>query len=179
MKNKLAENMLRFGVKNLQESDIKKIEEAVLNEVNINGVEYKYPFKDETQLGSYQSLMKVNPTLAMKSVGIGNYDPAASDFPTAIGAINEVLVPYVAKAGILPGALPAAKAMQLILQNAPSTMDEASKRAVQNVLKLPQFNKWYTSEWVPKWKATYIKFFGQIPTTTAPQNPQVPGTAQQ
>jgi hypothetical protein len=32
MKNKLAENMLRFGVKNLQESDIKKIEEVVLTE---------------------------------------------------------------------------------------------------------------------------------------------------
>jgi hypothetical protein len=32
MKNKLAENMLRFGVKNLKESDIKKIEESVLNE---------------------------------------------------------------------------------------------------------------------------------------------------
>jgi len=32
MKNTLAENMLRFGVKNLKESDIKKIEESVLNE---------------------------------------------------------------------------------------------------------------------------------------------------
>lgn len=32
MKNTLAENMIRFGVKNLQKSDIKKIEEAVLNE---------------------------------------------------------------------------------------------------------------------------------------------------
>ena len=32
MKNTLAENMLRFGVKNLQESDIKKIEESTLDE---------------------------------------------------------------------------------------------------------------------------------------------------
>ena len=33
MKNTLAENMLRFGVKNLSESDVKKIEESTLNEV--------------------------------------------------------------------------------------------------------------------------------------------------
>jgi hypothetical protein len=32
MKNTLAENMLRFGVKNLKESDVKKIEEALLIE---------------------------------------------------------------------------------------------------------------------------------------------------
>ena len=32
MKNTLAENMLRFGVKNLQESDIKKIKKSSLNE---------------------------------------------------------------------------------------------------------------------------------------------------
>jgi len=32
MKNTLAENMLRFGVKNLQESDLKKISESLLTE---------------------------------------------------------------------------------------------------------------------------------------------------
>lgn len=32
MKNTLAENMLRFGVKNLSESDITKIEESIINE---------------------------------------------------------------------------------------------------------------------------------------------------
>jgi hypothetical protein len=32
MKNKLAENMLRFGVKNLKAEDVKKIEESVLTE---------------------------------------------------------------------------------------------------------------------------------------------------
>jgi hypothetical protein len=34
MKNTLAENMLRFGVKNLKESDVKRIEESVLTEDN-------------------------------------------------------------------------------------------------------------------------------------------------
>jgi len=37
LENKLAENMLRFGVKNLKAEDVKKIEESVLNEA----------FKDE------------------------------------------------------------------------------------------------------------------------------------
>jgi hypothetical protein len=36
MKNTLAENMLRFGVKNLSESDIKKIEESLLTEGEID-----------------------------------------------------------------------------------------------------------------------------------------------
>ena len=35
MKNKLAENMLRFGVKNLSESNIKNINEALLTEATI------------------------------------------------------------------------------------------------------------------------------------------------
>ena len=47
MKNILAENMLRFGVKNLHKSDIKNIEKAMVNEdVVINGTTYKFPFKD-------------------------------------------------------------------------------------------------------------------------------------
>ena len=36
MKNTLAENMLRFGVKNLSESDVKKIEESLLTEGEID-----------------------------------------------------------------------------------------------------------------------------------------------
>jgi len=43
MKNILAENMLRFGVKNLQESDIKKIEESSLNEVFSGTFEQAFP----------------------------------------------------------------------------------------------------------------------------------------
>jgi hypothetical protein len=36
MKNILAENMLRFGVKNLKESDVKRIEESLLTEAEID-----------------------------------------------------------------------------------------------------------------------------------------------
>lgn len=36
MKNTLAENMLRFGVKNLKESDLKKIQKTILTEATVN-----------------------------------------------------------------------------------------------------------------------------------------------
>lgn len=55
MKNILAENMLRFGVKNLKESDIKKIEES-LNEAPAQG------FQPFAALGT--------PTLTFKSEAI-------------------------------------------------------------------------------------------------------------
>jgi len=48
MKNILAENMLRFGVKNLSESDVKNIEESVLTEAftDSNGIVWPH-FKDQ------------------------------------------------------------------------------------------------------------------------------------
>jgi hypothetical protein len=47
MKNTLAENMLRFGVKNLSESDVKKISEASLTEAP----KPYAPFADQTATG--------------------------------------------------------------------------------------------------------------------------------
>jgi hypothetical protein len=48
MKNILAENMLRFGVKNLKESDIKKIEESLLTEAFTDKNGQVWPlFKDQ------------------------------------------------------------------------------------------------------------------------------------
>ena len=46
MKNTLAENMLRFGVKNLSESDLKRISEALLTEQKAYA-----PFADQTATG--------------------------------------------------------------------------------------------------------------------------------
>jgi hypothetical protein len=49
MKNTLAENMLRFGVKNLSELDVKKINESLLTEDFANpedGLTYKLNFKN-------------------------------------------------------------------------------------------------------------------------------------
>ena len=57
MKNTLAENMLRFGVKNLSESDIKKIEESVLNEVFKDANLYPWPhFNNQQQVDAFRDI---------------------------------------------------------------------------------------------------------------------------
>lgn len=56
MKNTLAENMLRFGVKNLKARDIKKIEESALIEGYVDpntGITWGLDFKDEDSLGKF------------------------------------------------------------------------------------------------------------------------------
>ena len=56
MKNTLAENMLRFGVKNLSKSDVKKINESsLLTEgfKGIDGITYKLDFKDQAAFDTY------------------------------------------------------------------------------------------------------------------------------
>jgi hypothetical protein len=58
MKNTLAENMLRFGVKNLKESDVKQIKLATLNEAfvdKINGITWQLNFKNQDALDSFVS----------------------------------------------------------------------------------------------------------------------------
>ena len=56
MKNILAENMLRFGVKNLSKSDVKKINESSLLTENFkgeDGIIYKLDFKDQAAFEKY------------------------------------------------------------------------------------------------------------------------------
>jgi len=56
MKNTLAENMLRFGVKNLSKSDVKKINESSLlteSFIGADGITYKLDFKDQAAFDTY------------------------------------------------------------------------------------------------------------------------------
>ena len=56
MKNTLAENMLRFGVKNLSKSDVKKINESsLLTEgfKGLDGITYALNFKDQAAFDTY------------------------------------------------------------------------------------------------------------------------------
>jgi hypothetical protein len=58
MKNKLAENMLRFGVKNLKADDVKKIEESVLTEAfkdEMTGITWQLNFKNQDALNNFIS----------------------------------------------------------------------------------------------------------------------------
>lgn len=57
MKNILAENMLRFGVKNLSESDITKIEETILTEAFTDQYGIVWPwFKDQTSVDALNNI---------------------------------------------------------------------------------------------------------------------------
>ena len=57
MKNTLAENMLRFGVKNLSESDVKRIEESTLNEVFKDDNLYTWPhFNNQQQVDAFRDI---------------------------------------------------------------------------------------------------------------------------
>ena len=56
MKNILAENMLRFGVKNLSKSDVKKINESSLLTEGFkgqDGITYQLDFKDQAAFDTY------------------------------------------------------------------------------------------------------------------------------
>jgi hypothetical protein len=97
MKNKLAENMLRFGVKNLQESDIKKIEEAVLTEqtepiqpyAKLNPNSWK--FKDDAAYTAVVSpatypVAKLDPKMAADGV----YGPWAWELIPSTGGKHQL-----------------------------------------------------------------------------------------
>ena len=164
MKNTLAENMLRFGVKNLHKSDVKKIQEvATLSEININGVEYKYPFKDENQMGQYAGLMKFDRNYA--TTLMGSYE--------GLSALHMALTWQVAIEGIMPGKLPAEMAGAVARRYA-NTPDQY-RPMMEAALKNPKWTTWYNRVWLPQWKKAYLTVFPPQPagaaTTQAPQTP--------
>ena len=170
MKNKLAENMLRFGVKNLQESDIKKIEEAKLDEIMLSGIDWKYPFTDQAQLESYMNLMRFNRAVIQSGLAMNPYNDGET--LNGLAVIHQALVRATAMQGIMPGTLPSEKVAGIVAESDILTSDQ--KRVSSNALKTPFFSRWYTKYWVPTWKNGYIKTFGQLPTATP--NPQAPNT---
>jgi hypothetical protein len=74
MKNTLAENMLRFGVKNLSESDVKKINKASLTEAP----KPYAPFEAQTATGlTFKDQATFNSAAAIVEKPAYKYDPAA------------------------------------------------------------------------------------------------------
>lgn len=63
MKNTLAENMLRFGVKNLHESDVKKLQESILIEAftDPNGIVWPW-FKDQAAVDALNNAALKRPS---------------------------------------------------------------------------------------------------------------------
>ena len=172
MKNTLAENMLRFGVKNLKESDVKKINRAALNEINIDGVEWKYPFKDMNQVDAYMSLMAFNKAVVQSGLAMNPYNDGET--LNGLAFIHQALTRATAMQGMKPGALPLEKAGMVVAQS--DILPNDRKAVAANAMKTPFFSKWYTKYWLPQWKNAYMKTFGE-PTMTP--NPQAPVATQQ
>ena len=176
MKNTLAENMLRFGVKNLKADDIKKIEESVLTEdVVINGVTYKYPFKNAAQLSQYAELMKKTKDVITK-LGLNKFDNAAADFEKGMSFAESALYFASITKGLLPSKTNANIALDEI-KNSGYIADDQKTLALNAAANVPLFTKWYNSIYLPKWKTAYNTIFpAQTQTTVVnQQQPQVPG----
>ena len=170
MKNKLAENMLRFGVKNLQESDIKKIEEAKLDEIMINGVEFKYPFTDMNQVDAYMALMRFNRSVIQSGLAMNPYNDGET--LNGLAFIHQALTRATAMQGMKPGALPLEKAGMVVAQS--DVLPNDRKAVAANAMKTPFFAKWYTKYWMLQWKNAYVKTFGEPMAAPNPQTPMAP-----
>ncbi len=176
MKNTLAENMLRFGVKNLKESDVKRIEEAKLDEIVIDGVEWKYPFKDMNQVTDYMNLITFNKAAVKTGLGMNPYNDGET--LNGLSFIHHALVRATAMQGIKPGTLPSDKVYGIVAQS--DLLPDDKKAVAANAMKTPFFSKWYTKYWAPTWKNAYIQTFGDLPTqpqapVVTQQKPQIPG----
>lgn len=190
MKNTLAENMLRFGVKNLKESDIKKIEESVLNEdVVINGTTYKFPFKDANHLNT-SYLGNAAPWNEAAAAAAGRFDKMndASTIATLRALYADVLL-LLAQKGITPQILKASgnKVMDIkrLLSAAAKTPEGISMvkqkggwanfDAIQkNVIANSKTDNWVVNWFIPTFEKAFATAFPQgIPATTP--NPQSPG----
>ena len=100
MKNTLAENMLRFGVKNLSESDVKKIEESLLTEAPAGPVQplaeinpNSWKFKDQSAWDKYSSNLGIYSRTGYidpKAAGEGLYGPWAWELIPSSGGRHQL-----------------------------------------------------------------------------------------
>ncbi len=140
---KLTENDLTRIVKRV-------IKESYLTEININGVEYGYDFKDENQLGQYQSLMSFVRN-ELKSV------PGLDQLYYGIGALHKALSLQSAIDGIRPEEFSLEKAMELA--NKFDGLTDQEKNAMNTALKNPIWKNWYGKIFIPKLKNAYNTVF--------------------
>jgi len=194
MKNTLAENMLRFGVKNLKESDVKRIEEAVLAEdVTINGVVYKYPFKDANQINT-SYLGNAAPWTDNAAASAGKFDKLNNTDLTSLMTLRAVypdMLLEFAKRGVTPeqlkrmggrvqyimsifnAVIKTEKAMAMVKQKGGWANPQA---AMQNMSNNPKVQAWAQNWFIPTFEKAFTTAFPQgIPAV----NPQAPGTSQQ
>ncbi len=193
MKHTLAENLLRFGVKNLHESDIKKIEETVLNEdVVINGVTYKFPFKDINQINT-SYLGNAAPWTESAAAAAGKFNKMDSGDLASLMTLRALypdMLLELAKRGVTPEQLKAMSGKERyvvsLLNSAAATPKGmamvkqmggwANAQALRQNMSSQKVMLWALNWFIPTFeKAFKTAFPGGIETA----NPQAPGTPQQ
>jgi hypothetical protein len=81
MKNTLAENMLRFGVKNLSESDVKKIEESLLTEAFTDKNGQVWPlFKDQKSVDILNNIDDISGVSSNSPIYTVVFGPAQDQY---------------------------------------------------------------------------------------------------
>ena len=191
MKNVLAENMIRFGVKNLQESDIKKIEESLLNEdVVINGVTYKYPFKDATQINTTY-LGQGAPWTESAAAAAGRFNKMESSDLTSLMTLRALygdMLLALAKKGITPEQLKKMSGKDRyvigLLNTAAATPEGmamvkqkggwANPQALRQNMSSQKVSLWALNWFIPTFEKAFATTFPQGIPAAAPQNPQAP-----
>jgi hypothetical protein len=194
MKNILAENMLRFGVKNLKASEKKQIQKAMLSEdVVINGVTYKYPFKDANQINT-SYLGNAAPWTQNAAASAGKFNQMESADLSSLMTLRAVypdMLMEFAKRGVTPEQLKrmggrvqyimgifntvikSDKAMAMVKQKGGWASPQA---AMQNMSNNPKVQAWAQNWFIPTFEKAFATAFPQgIPAV----NPQAPGTPQQ
>ena len=92
MKNILAENMLRFGVKNLSKSDVKKINESSLLTEGFkgqDGITYALNFKDQAAFDKYYT--EFPQTVGATPPWVSGIPEANRAAAGANGAVNDLI----------------------------------------------------------------------------------------
>jgi hypothetical protein len=84
MKNTLAENMLRFGPKNLTQENRENLKRLTEDFVK-NGITYKLNFKDDAAFGAY---ITGAPVAELTAKAPGGYDPHIGPAPKETGDPN-------------------------------------------------------------------------------------------
>jgi hypothetical protein len=175
MKNTLAENMLRFGVKNLKESDVKRIEKAVLTEAVIN----KDLYADPKWKKAIDAVSEKQPQGSMTPYNVGQYIFVPND-PMGAGLITTFTTGYYGLPMLNPLTYGKYKDLEFALIDIVQAANDINVKAPDvtsyakqlndafNKLPLAVLQAAYAAN---PGKATYDKMIGAFKTTVAQTQP--------
>ena len=189
MKNTLAENMLRFGPKNLSELNRKNLKQLTESFTSTNGITYKSNFKDQTTFDAYVKGATPDPKIdILQSSGEGNFGKLG----VVSGVLSSAMWHAAAYLGTYPAyaSVDAAKIQLEAFQKGISTSNNLSTSLnISNVVlvltspnnewweteiadptnpkvKITRWNLWIRTCITPYWSAKKALV---LPATTAPK----------